>query len=91
MKDDQMRACPKCGAPVEAGVATAAGLIGPAPLNPKPRLKFVIPGTPTSLNPITAIKQGLNDEPSARGFWLTGFRCSKCGLVELYATEHAIV
>ena len=61
--------CPKCGGEMEAGIATAFGLLGD-PRKDEPRLQFVVPGVPTSLNPITAFKQGLNDEPANRGFKL---------------------
>ena len=82
--------CPKCGGKMEAGVATAAGLLfGAVTPKSEPRLQFVVPGTQTSMNPITAVRQGLTDEPSDRVFWIKGNRCSECGFLELYANESA--
>ena len=80
--------CPKCGGPTSPGVASALGLIGAvmAPAD-EPRLVFVVPGTPTSLNPIKAFGQGLSDERSDQAYLLHGRRCTRCGFVELYATE----
>lgn len=52
------------------------------------RMAFVIPGTPTSPNPLKAFKQGLNRELEDRLYPLPeiqGYRCSECGYLEFYA------
>ena len=84
--------CPKCSAKMEAGVATAFGLIGAVrtPVD-KPRLVFVVPGEPTSPNPVEAFKQGLADEPANESFWIRGQRCSRCGFLELFAMERSVM
>jgi hypothetical protein len=80
--------CDKCGGPVESGVATAQGLIGGAVVPAtEPRLVFVVPGTATSANPVTAFKQRLADERDAVGYAVRGRRCTRCGHLEFYATE----
>ena len=85
-------ACAKCGGPTEAGVASALGLLGQAVLSPdEPWLVFVVPGSPTSANPLKALKQGLADEPSRRGYLVRGRRCTHCGFVEFYATDETAV
>jgi hypothetical protein len=80
--------CPQCDVEMEAGAATAHGLIGGA-VTPasQPRLVFVVPGTPTSGNPITAFRQGMAGEPGDRGYLMRGYRCPSCGRVELFATD----
>ena len=84
--------CAKCGGPTVAGVATAAGLVGGAiAAKDQPRVVFVVPGTPTSANPIKAVAQGLADEPAAHGYLVRGRRCTRCGFVEFYATERTNV
>jgi hypothetical protein len=50
---------------------------------------FVVPGTPTSANPVKAFAQGLSDETANQGYLFTGRRCTRCGFVELYAMERA--
>lgn len=80
------RTCAKCGGQVEAGFATADGLIGGSGTEGgEPKLLFAIPGKPPSLNPIRAFQQGLADEPTTRVYAVRGFRCSQCGALELYA------
>jgi hypothetical protein len=80
--------CPRCGVEMEAGAATAHGLLGAVMQPPaEPRLMFVIPGTPTSLNPVTAFRQGMSGEPGERAYLLRGYRCPGCAFVELYATD----
>ena len=80
--------CPQCHVEMEPGAATAHGLIGGA-VTPasQPRLVFVVPGTPTSGNPFTALRQGLSGEPDDRAYLMTGFRCPSCGRVELFARD----
>jgi hypothetical protein len=82
--------CPKCNEAMEAGIATAHGLIG-GPMIPKnvPRLIFTVLGAPTSWNPLTALKQGLANEPADADYWIKGLRCSGCGFLELFAEEKA--
>jgi len=80
------RTCPKCGGAMLDGIASAHGLLGGAVVpESTPRLVFVVPGTPTSANPIKAFAQGLADDPSSQAYLMTGRRCSRCGFVELYA------
>ena len=80
--------CAKCGAPTRAGVATAHGLIGgDAAPAAQARLVFVVPGSPTSANPAKAFAQGLADEAPDHAYVVRGRRCTRCGYVELYATE----
>jgi hypothetical protein len=82
--------CTKCGGKMEAGVATAHGLIaGAVGRRDEPRLQFVIPGVPTSTNPITAFKQGLADQQALKVFWIEGHRCADCGFLELFARRTA--
>lgn len=79
--------CSKCGGRMEEGITTAYGLLatdlGPAK---GPKLVFIVPGAPISLNPVKAFAQGLADEPSDRLYPIRGVRCSQCGLLELYAS-----
>jgi len=80
--------CAKCGGTLEAGFATADGLIGGNGVEGEtPKLLFIVLGKATSANPITAFKQGLSDEPANRSYGIRGFRCSQCGAVELYANR----
>ncbi len=80
--------CPKCSGKMEAGVATAYGLIGGAATpNDESRLVFVVSGKPTSSNPVKAFKQGLANEPADVSFWIKGLRCTRCGFLELFAME----
>ncbi|MCE9547200.1 MAG: hypothetical protein K8T25_17140 [Planctomycetia bacterium] len=83
--------CPKCGGEMEAGIATAHGLVLQT-LVPEetPRLCFRVLGERTSANPITALKQGLADEPTHHDYGVRGVRCSQRGFLELYATGEAI-
>ena len=83
-------ACEKCGGRTETGVATAEGLIFQVmiPIE-KARLLFVVPGVPTSVNPLRAFKQGLSDEPATRGFRIEGSRCTACGHLAFFATQEA--
>ena len=80
--------CTKCGGPTVAGVATATGLIGGAvAAENAPRLVFVVPGTPTSVNPVKALRQGLAGETPAHAYLIRGRRCTRCGLLEFYASD----
>ena len=79
------RRCERCGVEMEEGFATAIGLIGPTPW--KPRLVFVVPGQATSVNPLRALQQGLQEARQNQAYLLRGYRCTNCGAVELVAAE----
>ncbi len=80
------KTCEKCGGPFEAGFTTALGLIGGAKREShEPQLIFVVPGSARSPNPVKAFQQGLADEPPERSYKIRGFRCSRCGALDLYA------
>ena len=82
------RTCAKCGAPTLTGVASAQGLVGGAVAPAaQPRLVFVVPGTATSANPAKAFAQGMADERPDHAYLIRGSRCTRCGYVELYATD----
>ena len=84
--------CEKCGGRTETGVATAEGLLFGAFVPPEQsRLLFVVPGVPTSANPLRAFKQGLSEEPATRAFRIEGSRCTACGSLALFATQQAPV
>ena len=84
--------CPRCGVEMEAGAATAHGLMGWSTRQAAdPTLVFVVLGTPTSPNPITAFKQGASGEPGDRAYLLRGYRCPHCCVVELYARDATTV
>ena len=75
---DPRTVCGKCGGRMEQGSLQISGAAG----------EFLIPGTKTSINPITAFQQGMSGEPGDRVFpWSTilGYRCSQCGYLEMYA------
>lgn len=77
------RVCQRCNVPMERGFTTAHGLIGGdrAPEH-RAQLLFVVPGTPTSSNPLKAFAQGRSDGPSDRRYGIAGWRCTGCGLLE---------
>lgn len=79
------RRCNRCDVAMEAGFTTAWGLIGAQ--DGDSHLVFVVPGVPTSYNPIKAFQQGLNSEKANEAYLLHGYRCPSCGLVELVAEE----
>lgn len=79
--------CVRCGAVMEAGYTTAIGLVGSNPLTRDPKLVFVVPGQPTSGNPIKAFQQGLEGNRGNAAYLLHGHRCPNCGVVELIATD----
>ena len=74
---------------MDIGHATAIGLVGGNPPTDDPRLIFVVPGQPTSGNPIKAFQQGRHGEQGDAAYLLHGRRCPGCGLVELLATDPA--
>ena len=73
---------------MQEGFATAIGLIGFTQF--KRRFVFVVPGEPTSMNPVRAIQQGLHEAPETEAYLLRGRRCIACGAVELVATERTV-
>lgn len=79
--------CLRCGEVMEAGYATAIGLIGGHVASADARLVFVVPGQATSRNLIEAFQQGLREERANEAYLLQGFRCPNCGTVELVAKE----
>ena len=82
------RTCAKCGAELEAAVATSKFLLYEAVRSStEQRFQIVVPGTPTSMNPIKAVAQGLSGEPSDRIYDLHPWRCVSCGFVEFYADK----
>ena len=92
-KDDQ--ACPKCGCSMEQGsLRVRSDPSWPDTyVGQKVRMAFVVPGTPTSLNPIKAFAQGLNRELEDKLYPLPeihGLRCQKCGFLEFYAAPPSL-
>ena len=83
MPPSMARVCQRCNAPMERGFTTAHGLIGGdrAPEH-RAQILFVVPGTPTSSNPLKAFAQGRADGPSDRRYGIAGWRCTGCGLLE---------
>ena len=80
-----MADCPKCSGTMERGLIQASmAVLQQHPL----QIQFLIPGTPTPLNPIKAFQQGLHGEgKSDRPYEVAAMRCSVCGYLELYAIE----
>jgi hypothetical protein len=79
--------CPKCGGEMERGHTMAHGLIGGSDIERpfhESRLLFVVEGTPTSLNPGKAFRQGKSGEQDDRTYGIIGARCASCGLLEFY-------
>ena len=78
--------CPKCGGAMEDGFTTrTTSLVGVE--GQKYPLIFVVNGTPTSRNPVSAFKQGTSDEAPNRPYQISGVRCSQCGYLELYGND----
>lgn len=77
----------RCGEVMELGYTTAIGLVDSMSVDYDPRLVLVVPGEPTSMNPIKAFQQGLEEAPPNRAYQLHGYRCPKCGRVELAAID----
>jgi len=73
---------------MERGVTKTKGLFG-SENSPPPQVLFVIPGSPTSSNPIKAFQQGLN-EPGDRSYAVMGVRCTDCGYLELSTEENPL-
>jgi len=72
---------------MQDGYATAIGLMGEVLPPDSPRLVFVVPGETTSENLIKAFKQGLQGDPANAAYSLRGYRCPRCGSVELIALD----
>jgi len=72
---------------MKAGYATALDLLFADSTHNVPKLVFVVAGERTSVNPIKAFKQGLQDTAANEAFLLRGHRCSACGRVELLALD----
>ena len=82
--------CSRCGGAMEAGFTTALGLLGGSEidrLRQVSSLLFVVKGTPTRLNPLRALQQGLADEPADRTYRIEGARCATCGALDFFALE----
>jgi hypothetical protein len=81
--------CHRCKEIMEAGYATwtiAHIGVGP-PESPRTPLVFVVPGEPTSINPVKAFQQGLQGDRASKAYGLRGYRCPACGTVELIALD----
>ena len=72
---------------MKEGKLTLSFLFGMQPGVHEAKVVFVAPGIKTSLNPITAFKQGLGDEPSDKEFAIEAFRCEQCGRIEFYCAD----
>ena len=68
--------CPKCDGRMAAGVTSALGLMGRGRRRRRSRVR--------------AFAQGLAEEPADEGYLVPGYRCTRCGFLELYATERTI-
>jgi hypothetical protein len=79
------RTCVRCGVALEIGFLLARE--GPMSVFLAKEFSFVRPGTPTSLNPLQALRQGMAGEPSDEVIPVTAWRCPRCGLLELSAAQ----
>jgi hypothetical protein len=83
--------CPKCDGHMEHGFTTALGLMGGDRVElHQAQILFVVAGTPTSSNLITAFKQGRAGEPDDRRYRIEGSRCASCGFIELYTSGNPV-
>ncbi len=82
----QMPRC-RCGETMMLGSTTALGLVGGSSPRSDSKLLFVLRRERTSVNPVDAFKQGLQNAPANEAFRLQGYRCPACGRVELFAKE----
>lgn len=78
--------CLRCNGPMEEGKLTLSGPFGMHPALREATVVFVAPGIRTSLNPLTAFKQGLEDQPRDQECPIRPFRCDQCGRIEFYST-----
>ena len=79
--------CTRCDGVMQAGVTTALGLRAGNLQDGPARLVFVVRGEITSPNLGEAFQQGLEDRPWHQGYRIEGYRCSRCGALDLYAME----
>ena len=70
-----------------AGVMMAGEVMVPTTERTVSGVQFIIPGTPTSANPVTAFLQGMRGDKEDVVLPVTAWRCGQCGLLELYARE----
>jgi hypothetical protein len=80
---EQSPGCIKCGGPLVAGAFERWQSDGENYYSSD--LDFIIPGVPTSWNPIKAFRQGMAGEKEDERFKVMVWRCSRCGFLELYA------
>lgn len=50
------------------------------------KVVFVAPGIKTNLNPITAFKQGLEDQPADKEHSIKAFCSEQCGRIEFFCS-----
>ncbi|HEX7450147.1 MAG TPA: hypothetical protein VF306_21480 [Pirellulales bacterium] len=81
--------CSFCGGAMEPGYAQSRFAFGPFMAAGDSHLIFVVPGEPTSLNPMTAFRQGAEQRPDDQKYVLRGRRCTNCARIELFAEEPA--
>ncbi len=79
--------CRFCGGAMEAGYAQSRFAFGAFTAAGDSHLVFVVPGEPTSLNPMTAFRQGAEQHPGDQKYILRGRRCTNCARIELSAEE----
>jgi hypothetical protein len=74
----------------KAGVMMAGEVMVPTTEREISDVRFIIPGVPTSANPVTAFRQGMHGEREDVVLPVTAWRCVECGLLVLYAREEPI-
>jgi hypothetical protein len=75
--------CLRCGGTMVRGTFRIRGTY-----EARVRAEFVVPGVPTSRNPIEAFKQGLSEEPGDEVIEVEeigGLLCRACGHIEFHA------
>lgn len=75
--------CLRCRGSMVRGIFRIRGTY-----EPRVRAEFVVPGVPTSVNPIEAFRQGLSGEQGDEVIELKeigGFLCRTCGHLEFHA------
>lgn len=84
---DEFR-CLRCNGQMEEGKLTLSFPFGKRPGGMhEAKAVFVAPGIKTSLNPLTAFKQGLEDQPRDQERPIRAFRCDQCGRIEFYCAS----
>jgi phage FluMu protein Com len=90
-KSEKKLRCHHCNELMEDGYTTwtHTRFVGTPPVGSRHLnlLVFVVPGEPTSINPVKAFKQGLQENAASKAYELRGYRCPKCGTVELKALD----